>query len=419
MKHHAHVYGEIVLLIVLAAVLPVMSRSHAADERCFRETGQCISGRFRVYWEQHGGLPVFGYPITPAREEFSAETGQVYLIQWFERARFELHPENPPPYDVLLGRVGADVLREKGIDWWTLPTGQPRDGCLYFEATRHTLCEPFLSYWRIHGLELDGHPGKSFEESLALLGAPLSEPRWELHGGLNASVRLTQWFERARFEWNPEQTMMTMGLLGVELYALRNPLPPAPPEPTPAPPAPEPAPAPAPTELTAVPSRPTPTPAPADEDGDEDEQGDQGEEGTPTLTPTATEDVDTSPTPTTTITPTPSPTLPPRSLNDCRDDPNKASAANFPVRIVSVDKDDQVVRLRNESEVEVDLTGWTMCSIRTNQVHEGIGGVLDPNETRNFEYTGGGRIWNPDRNNNGALYNENGQLVSYWFDPES
>src|SRR5687768_10521723 len=26
----------------------------------------CIEGRFRQFWEQNGGLPVFGFPLTPA-----------------------------------------------------------------------------------------------------------------------------------------------------------------------------------------------------------------------------------------------------------------------------------------------------------------------------------------------------------------
>jgi hypothetical protein len=33
--------------------------------------------------------------------------GRMYLTQWFERARFEYHPENAAPYDVLLGRLGS------------------------------------------------------------------------------------------------------------------------------------------------------------------------------------------------------------------------------------------------------------------------------------------------------------------------
>ena len=35
--------------------------------------------------------------------------GQPFLVQWFERARFEWHPDNPTAYRVLLGRLGAEV----------------------------------------------------------------------------------------------------------------------------------------------------------------------------------------------------------------------------------------------------------------------------------------------------------------------
>lgn len=406
----------VVLFFLAASILSTITYIHAAGERCFRETGHCITGRFRTYWEQNGGLPVFGYPITPAREETNPVTGETRLTQWFERARFELHPENAPPYDVLLGRLGADLLQSRGYDWWTLPAGQPREGCLFFEATRHTLCEPFLSNWSMHGLELDGQPGKSYAESLALLGAPISEPRWELHGGADASVRLTQWFERARFEWHAEQSQMLMGLLGVELYALLHP--PA------APTAPEPAPAPEPDQTTtATPpaSQPQRTPTPSTDDEaeatptstPEGSDAEEPEDETPTTTATPDDE-----TPTTTTTPTPSPTLPPRSLNNCEDDPNKANAANFPIRIVEVDKEDEVVRLRNVSEDSVNLDGWTMCSVAGRQVHTGIGGTLEAGETEDFEYTGSGEIWNDDGTDNGALYNRDGQLVSYWFDPD-
>jgi hypothetical protein len=36
--------------------------------------------------------------------------GRIYLTQWFERARFEYHSGNPAPYQVLLGRLGAELL---------------------------------------------------------------------------------------------------------------------------------------------------------------------------------------------------------------------------------------------------------------------------------------------------------------------
>src|ERR1044071_2305934 len=100
-----------------------------ANERCFPETGQCIEGRLRAYWERQGELPVFGFPITEARSEFTPDQVYPYRTQWFERERFEAHPENRAPYDVLLGRLGDELLKRQGRDWFTFPKGQPKPGC--------------------------------------------------------------------------------------------------------------------------------------------------------------------------------------------------------------------------------------------------------------------------------------------------
>ena len=42
---------------------------------------------FLTYHTQHGGVPIFGYPLKPAA--FDPKLGVV--VQWFERARFEYH----------------------------------------------------------------------------------------------------------------------------------------------------------------------------------------------------------------------------------------------------------------------------------------------------------------------------------------
>ena len=69
-----------------------------------RRPSHNLGGGFLEYWRAHGGLPIFGYPMT---EEFS-EGG--YTVQYFERNRFEYHPEYAgTPYSVLLGRLGADM----------------------------------------------------------------------------------------------------------------------------------------------------------------------------------------------------------------------------------------------------------------------------------------------------------------------
>jgi hypothetical protein len=73
----------------------------------FRETGHKVCGRFLDYWNTHGGLTQQGYPISEEFTETSSLNGRPYLVQYFERAVFELHPENKPPFDVLLSQLGT------------------------------------------------------------------------------------------------------------------------------------------------------------------------------------------------------------------------------------------------------------------------------------------------------------------------
>jgi hypothetical protein len=201
--------------LVLLSTYQVWTSQAQTAERCFAETGYCISGRIREFWEQNGGLPVFGYPTTPQRPE--TVEGQTFQVQWFERNRLELHPENERPYDVLLGRLGVVALEQRDLDWREFARSTPLDNCLYFSETQQNVCEPFLSYWRADGLEFDGQPGTSYAESLALFGLPLSGTRVErLHDGRDYVV---QWFERARFELHPENDPpynVLFGLLGNE-----------------------------------------------------------------------------------------------------------------------------------------------------------------------------------------------------------
>jgi uncharacterized lipoprotein YbaY/predicted secreted protein len=205
------------------------------EQLCFAETSYCISGRFLSYWRQNGGLAVFGLPIS---EQITENNQQV---QYFERQRFELHAENAIPYDVLLGRLGDELLRQRSIDWSTLPhESGAQAGCRYFPETQHNVCDQpsgpsFLSYWSANGLEFDRTRGKSYAESLALFGLPLTEP---MTMTLEGQPFLVQWFERARFEWHPDNTAayrVLLGRLGVEVQSPpidENPV--APPAPSPA-----------------------------------------------------------------------------------------------------------------------------------------------------------------------------------------
>jgi hypothetical protein len=81
----------------------------------FPETGYSTCVPFTAYWQRHGGLPVFGFPIANMRQEQNETDGKMYDTQWFERERMEYHPENAgTPYDVLLGLLGSEELRVRG-----------------------------------------------------------------------------------------------------------------------------------------------------------------------------------------------------------------------------------------------------------------------------------------------------------------
>jgi hypothetical protein len=69
-----------------------------------------LRNQFLAYWQSKGGLAIFGYPISEPFQEGP------YIVQYFERNRFELHPENAgTPYEVLLGLLGTDRARARGF----------------------------------------------------------------------------------------------------------------------------------------------------------------------------------------------------------------------------------------------------------------------------------------------------------------
>lgn len=75
--------------------------------RYFGETSHGVGGKFLDFWEAHGGLDVFGYPISDEVVEILPETGRYHTVQYFQRARMELHPEYAGTQDeVQLGLLG-------------------------------------------------------------------------------------------------------------------------------------------------------------------------------------------------------------------------------------------------------------------------------------------------------------------------
>ncbi len=78
------------------------------DKRYFSQTGHIVSNAFLAFFDTHGKETFLGFPIS------EATVCNGLVVQWFEKARLEYHPENPDAYKVQLGLIGAERYREVG-----------------------------------------------------------------------------------------------------------------------------------------------------------------------------------------------------------------------------------------------------------------------------------------------------------------
>jgi hypothetical protein len=134
---------------------------------------------------------VYGYPIT---EQFTSRDGRV--VQYFERARFELDEEVSGTSSVRLTPLGQQTY-ESGSQ--RLDLYNPA-ACRLFQ-TGFSVCFAFLDFYEANG-------GQS------QFGNPISP--FEFHENL-----IVQYFEKARFEWRadrPEGQRVVLTDLGREYF---------------------------------------------------------------------------------------------------------------------------------------------------------------------------------------------------------
>jgi hypothetical protein len=172
--------------VVVAPVVGVVQRLPA--ER--------VDVRFRARWNSGGGLRIYGLPLG---EPITLTSG--VIVQYFERARFEYHPENEgTPFVILLGLLGTE------LGYAQPPVAPPTStttisATWYYTQTGHYIAEPFRTFWRVQG-------------GLLTFGYPIGEAFTDSNG------RLVQYFERARLEYHPElagtEYTVLLGFLGEE-----------------------------------------------------------------------------------------------------------------------------------------------------------------------------------------------------------
>lgn len=206
---------SLVLCCIICCTLLVLPATVRADTAAgapvlVEETGHTLAYSFRQFYEQHGGLPVFGLPLT----EVYSEDG--IPVQYFERARFEWHAEIPRVLLGHLGRWAAESYADHPAFVWQEhpPSSETTDNAIFFPESGHSLSEPFLSYWHTYG-------------GVATAGFPISEAFTETNTLDGISYRV-QYFERTRLEFHPKQPpefQVLAGHLGRE-YLVYHPAPP-------------------------------------------------------------------------------------------------------------------------------------------------------------------------------------------------
>jgi peptidoglycan/xylan/chitin deacetylase (PgdA/CDA1 family) len=189
----------VALAALLATLLPATAdaKEHG-DEVWFAETGHHVPELFVGAWWRFGGLPIIGFPVT---EPFERDG---MLVQHFERAVMEWHTGHAgTQYEVQLELLGNWIATDRDEPAFQRLNDNPLsdgDPGYWFPETGHTLQNSFRDYWNHYG-------------GLQVFGYPISQ-EFEEDG------RTVQYFERARFEWHPENAgtvyEVLLGHLGVE-----------------------------------------------------------------------------------------------------------------------------------------------------------------------------------------------------------
>jgi hypothetical protein len=172
-------------VLITAVTLPVGIRAVAHAQavpvdscRYFHETGHYVCDQFLQFFETRGGLETLGFPLSE-RHNDPAHGG--LLVQYFQNARMEWHPDNPEPYQVQLGLLIDELgyryppARAEDIP----PPDDPAHH--YFPETGHVVSYAFLdAFHEKGGLDIFGYPRSEF---------------------LFEEGKVVQYFQRARMVW--------------------------------------------------------------------------------------------------------------------------------------------------------------------------------------------------------------------------
>jgi len=165
------------LTLIIHPSLAQEDKDGPGGQQYFPETGHYVAGEFYQFYKSIPNAElVFGPPLTEAFLEPSGER----FLQYFQRARFELHPAEPPDLRIKVTELGTLLYKPE----LTLQLPENLPTCQHFVETGKQVCYAFLDFFKSNGGE-------------KIFGFPISN--FEIHDS-----RIVQYFQRAIFEWHPE-----------------------------------------------------------------------------------------------------------------------------------------------------------------------------------------------------------------------
>lgn len=158
------------LAAILFVVIPIKAMRIVKENA---QTGHAVDARFLAYYREHGGLEIFGYPISEA----FVEQGTGKIIQYYQNARLEMSADRDGQQQVKASALGMM------LGGWEAPIADPGKvaGCRFYQETGHQICHLFLEYYDRHG-------------GAEVFGLPIAEVRIE-------DEQIVQYFQWFRLDW--------------------------------------------------------------------------------------------------------------------------------------------------------------------------------------------------------------------------
>jgi len=169
-----------------------------------------VSEKLYDYWHTHGGVLVFGYPISPRFAEVGSD-GVIIEVQYFERARLEHHPQRAGmPHEIIPGNLGLEVRIRAEAALQKHHGLEDVHVVISAGGTRITTPSKFFAFWEENGgPDIFGYPITPLLTDTDTMGHRLA----------------VQYFERARLEYHPQLAgtvyEVQISRLGMEVFRTR------------------------------------------------------------------------------------------------------------------------------------------------------------------------------------------------------